>query len=97
MLADFIEILALSHHIVLDLAYGLVAALLGGDEISCRINCNFIELVNECTCDGIYYRYLIHFVTEELDSYSVLAVSDADVDSIAPHSEGTPLELHFRS
>ena len=95
MLSYFVEILALSHHIILYLAYGLSASFLCSHKVTGRIDGDLIQFVYECTCHGINDRNLLDLVTEELDSDCILAISYTNIHCITTHSESTSFKLCF--
>ena len=95
MLAYALEVLALGCHVVLDLAYGLRAALLRGHEVSCRIYGDFVKLVDEGSCERVDYGDLLYLVSEELYADCVLSVSYADVDGVSAYPECSSLEVGF--
>ena len=93
MLADLLEVFALSDHIILDLAYRLGCLLLRCDEVSGRIYRYFLKVIDECTRGRLDDRNRIDFVTEEFDADSILTVSYAYVDGISAYAECTALEV----
>ena len=93
MLADFMEIFALCHHIILNLTDSFCTSLLSGDEITCRVDRNLVELFQKCSAHRVNDRNLFHLITEELDAYSIFSISDADVHCVASDSECSSLEI----
>ena len=97
VLSYFIEIFALGHHVVLNLAYGLYASLLCGHEVAGRVDRDLVKLVYECSRKRIDDGYLVDLISEELDAYRVLSVSDAYVDCVSADSDCSSLELDLRA
>ena len=97
MLAYLIEILALGHHVVLDLADGLCTALFRSHKVAGRIYGNLLEFLHECTSQRINQRNLIDLITEKLDSYRMVSISDEYINGITLDSERTSLELCLRT
>ena len=93
MLSDLVEVLALGHHIVLDLADGLRAPLLGGHEIAGRIYGYLVDLFQKGTGHRVDYGNLLHIVAEELNAHGVLTIAYADVHSVTPHTECSAFEI----
>ena len=93
MLSYLLEILALSHHIILNLAYGLGAAFFGGHEITRRVYRNLVKFINEGTRHRLYDRNCIHLVAEEFDAYGIFAISDTDIDRITSYTESAAFEI----
>ena len=95
MLTYLMEIFALSHHIVLNLTDCLNASFLGGHKVAGRVNGDFIQFVDEGTCQWVDYRNLIYFVSEEFYSYCILSISDTYIHCISADSEGSSLEFYL--
>ena len=95
ILSDFLEILALCHHVVLDLADRLDAALLRGHEVARRVYRDFIEFFEECAADRIDHRNCIDLLAEEFDADGIFAVADAYVYSVSADTECASLEIGF--
>ena len=95
VLSYALEVFALGNHVVLYLAYRLGASFLRGHEVAGRVDGYFVELFQERSCQRVYDGDLVDLVAEELYAYGVLAISYADVDNVAFHSEGASLEVGF--
>ena len=69
--------------------------LICGHEVSCRINGDLVQLVNECSGNRIDDGYLVHFISEELDAHGIFPISDAHIHCVSPDSESTSFEVDF--
>ena len=93
VLADALEVFALSYHVVLDLADRLCAAFFRGHEVAGRVDRDLVKLFDERSGERVDDGELLHFVSEELHANGILTVSDADVDSVSAHPECSSLEV----
>ena len=87
------EILALLHHVVLDHAYGVGGALLGGDEDVSGIDRYLVEALEAHAADRVDNLYLLYRVSEKYDAAAAVHVGQVDVYRIALYPEGTALEI----
>ena len=87
------EIFALLHHVVLNHAYGVGGALLGGDEDVGGVNRYLLEAFEAHAADRVDDLYLLNRVSEKYDAAAAVHVGEVDVYRVALHAEGAALEV----
>ena len=95
VLAYAFEIVELYLEVVLDMAHGRDAALLGGDEVVGRIDGDLVYLLYAGSGHGVDDGDAVHLVAEEFYADGIVSSAEIDVHRVPPHPEGTALELHF--
>ena len=93
LLSDGTEILALLHHVVLDHAYRMGGALLGGDEDVGRVDGYFLQALYAHAADRVDDFDLFNGISEKYNPAAAVHICQVDVYRIALYPECPALEI----